>query len=103
MGFKSIYPYYLDIPNIISSNYSHYQGNLINYYFKASKGGYMTILIFKDNSFTIDHKVSSTYTTIGKKYYIKYLPNCRMVVNLTIGENNNFSIPDLDKYNMNNY
>lgn len=73
--------YYKDIPVVINSDYSYFEGNLTNYHFN-NRGGNSTSLIFGDITFKIYYKASPQFTIIGKKYYIEYLPHSKFVMSL---------------------
>ncbi len=75
------YSYCRDIPVIISSEYSYFEGNLTNFHFTGGRST-STILVFKDKTFKINYKVSPQFTVIGRKYYIEFLPNSKFVMSL---------------------
>jgi hypothetical protein len=75
------YSYCKDIPVIIRSDYSYFEGNLTNFHFTVGRVN-STTLIFNDKIFKINYKVSPQFTVIGKKYYIKFLPNSKFVMSL---------------------
>jgi hypothetical protein len=75
--------YYKDIPLILSSHYSYFDGNLTKVHFN-NRGGYSTNLSFGNKEFKIDYKLSPQFTVIGKKYYIEFLPHSKFVMSLKI-------------------
>jgi hypothetical protein len=79
----SLLNYYKDIPNIINSNYSSFKGKLTNFAYDGKSNS--TSLIFGATRFTIDGR-GSDFTTIGKDYYVNFLPNSKFVMSL--GPNN---------------
>ena len=79
----SLLNYYKDIPNILNSNYSSFEGKLTNFAYDGKSN--KTSLIFGTTRFTIDGR-DSDYTNIGKDYYVNFLPNSKFVMSL--GRNN---------------
>jgi len=74
--------YYKDIPKIINSNYSSYKGNLTNVETHNSSRSISTILTINNQKFEIHGTLTPEFKTIGKEYYVTYLPNSRYVIKL---------------------
>lgn len=89
---KSAFNYYKDIPFILNSDYSYFEGSLTHY--STSGRGHTTTLIFGDKEFKIDYRVSPQFTVIGKRYSIEFLPNSKFVMSLKVGN----AIDPLNEY-----
>ncbi len=79
--------YYKDIPKIINSNYSFYKGNLTDVQIKKGRGVILTTITIKNEKFKIHGTLSPVFTTIGKEYYVTFLPNTKFVISLDTQKN----------------
>jgi len=86
-----LFNYYKDIPPVLNSNYSSYEGELSNYYSSQGIGTSMTIAI-GDKEFDLDKQPSSNFLSLGKKYRVSFLPNTRYVIKVEASGNEEVSV-----------
>lgn len=73
--------YYRDIPNIVNSDYSSYEGNLTDYYIAHGRTT-TTYFTIGEKKFKVDGKYNDGVLVKDKRYRVEYLPNTKYVMNL---------------------
>ncbi len=86
-----LFNYYKDIPLVLNSKYSSYEGELSTYYSSQGIGTSMTIAI-GDKEFDLDKQPSPNFLSIGKKYRVSFLPNTKYVIKVEASRNEEVSV-----------
>lgn len=75
--------YYMDIPKVITSDYSVYEGQLTNFFVSHGRT-VSTSFTIKDKKFKVYRVYSSDTLVIGKVYRVKYLPSSNYAMSLEV-------------------
>lgn len=84
---KQFIIFYEDIPAAISSNYSYFNGKLVNFYVSHGKST-STYVTIENEKFKINGDISKKgYLVNGDTYGVEFLPNSKYVIALYRYEN----------------
>jgi amino acid transporter len=81
LSIYSLLDYYKDVPKVINSNYSSYEGKLTKLYVHYGRATSTTFII-GDKEFKVTGKFTTNPPIIGNKYHVEFLPNTKFVMSL---------------------
>lgn len=73
--------YYKDMPSVLQSSYSSYEGELTNFYVIKARGTH-TYFFLDNTKFTVIGEFKPGVLVKGEIYRVEYLPNIKKVIHL---------------------